>query len=342
MGSRANYIIIQNGKRDIYYAHWGAMHVPAVVINGPGETLAYIRGLAPDDQLLDTTWAEGGILVDTDTQTLLFWGGESIMYDPYRRRVLLPALRIRWHDWAVSWASHGPVDFAVYLGLEPSSVNNQEAVDRMAPAPVALIVNPPEPGCATVITVKWENGNITDHCFLFDPDGVLLFGADLLGLLREKAPDALPNEGAPEASIGVAGGAYADVAAHSLWVWADSTLNPAYVARIEQAWPGWRVEGHVDGLARQLVLSGRDPALVTPPLAQVIDELVAELADDDDFDPAPFGKALLANLEGLGGAVQIAPGFFRMDRPQTSAEERRELLTRLFRGVAQKTDSDSQ
>lgn len=339
MGSRANYIVIHDGKRDIYYSHWGAMHVPAVVINGPGETLAYIRGLALDDQLLDTTWAEGGVLVDVDTQTLLFWGGESIMYDPYRRRVLAPALRLRWPGWTVAWATHGQADLAEYIGLPPTSVIAPWSIERRR-APATALWNPPEPGCATVITVKWESGRITDHCFLYDPDGVVLFGAELLSALREKQPDTLPDEAATGEPIGIAGGAYADVTAHALWVWQDSTLNPAYLAGVTQVWPDWRVEGHVDGLARQVALSWRDPALVMLPVDRIITELVAELGDDDDFDTAARARTLLSGPANLDDSTQFAPGFFRMDRPLTSAAERRERLTRLFAQVVERRDSD--
>lgn len=43
MGARANYIIIEDSVIDVYYSHWGAMAVPAVVIDGPEATRGYIR-----------------------------------------------------------------------------------------------------------------------------------------------------------------------------------------------------------------------------------------------------------------------------------------------------------
>jgi len=78
-----------------------------VVIGGPQETLTYLHGLEPANWLLDTTWAEGGILLDTDAQTLIFWGGSAINRRPDLRRLLLLALRLIWPGWNVSWATWG-------------------------------------------------------------------------------------------------------------------------------------------------------------------------------------------------------------------------------------------
>jgi hypothetical protein len=100
-------------------------------------------------------------------------------------------------------------------------------------------------------------------------------GEGLLTVLRGRVPDTLVPEADGKGSYPL-GGVYVDVPAHALWVWERSTLNPAYLERVQEAWPGWRVEENADGLAEQVRLSGRDPALVAAPLDQMIASLLLE------------------------------------------------------------------
>jgi hypothetical protein len=131
MGSRASYVLIEHGAVAVDYSHWGAQSVPSMVIGGPAETSAYIRVLQREHALQDSTSAEGGILLDTDTHTLIFWGGEDINSRPYLRPLFLPLVRRIWEGWSVLWATRGIVDLAhlaAYPGvaqaldIDPASV----------------------------------------------------------------------------------------------------------------------------------------------------------------------------------------------------------------------------
>jgi hypothetical protein len=108
MGARVNYVLIEGGVISVYYSKWGAMEVPAVVIDGPEATRAYIRDEGPTtDSLLDDIWAEGGILLDLDRRALLFFGGENITFAPSWQRILLHMMRRVWQGWSVAWAARG-------------------------------------------------------------------------------------------------------------------------------------------------------------------------------------------------------------------------------------------
>lgn len=297
MGSRANYIIIEGGSVAVYYAHWGAQSVPSAVIGGPAETSAFIRGLKPYNTLMNTAWAEGGILLDADTCTLVLWGGESISFRPYLWRPLLGVLRVIWPGWSVSWATRGIVDFAEYPGvaraldIDPASVISvidADASSSYYAFPEAEIRASHERAeINTAITVKWDDVRVADYTFDHVLPGYLIFGSALLNILRERAPDALPREDG-DRRHDLIGGAYVDVAARILWVWEEITLEAPYLQRIEQAWPGWRVEWHLDGLAHQVALSGRDPTPVLPPSTQRIAELLRELMNGDSaLEPSP-------------------------------------------------------
>ena len=128
LGHRANYVIIENGQAQIFFSRWGAVTIPSVLLSGPERTLAYIRQLTPDESLLDDIWAEGGVLVNIDTQRALFWGGVSISMHPYLRRPLLAALRVLWPGWSIDWAMFGVADLARNCGWDVSQVLDNEYI----------------------------------------------------------------------------------------------------------------------------------------------------------------------------------------------------------------------
>jgi len=344
MGHRASYVLIEDGAITAYYSHWGAKVAPAVVLGGFAETCAYLRALAPADGLLDTVWAEGGILLDADTHTLRFWGGESLRDRPDLRRLFLPSVGRLWPGWAVAWATQGVVDFAEYpgvaqaLGQDPASRLDDDP-EKWVPYSEAELLTPrEEPWLATVLTVRWDDGGVADYTFDHDPPGYLTYGPELLGILRGRPPDALPREDGDGQGNYPIGGAYADVPARTLWLWVANTRHPAYGERVRQAWPGWHVDEHVDSLAQQIRLSGRDPALVTTPrdrvIAELLDTVTNAMSWGEAFDPGAFVRQTMTPTERE--AATFAQGFFRVDQPPTPATpaQGREVLLNLLQRVS--------
>jgi hypothetical protein len=41
---------------------------------------------------------------------------------------------------------------------------------------------------------------------------------------------------------------------------------------LEERWSGWRIQGHVDGIVRQVQLSGRDPSDIAIPDERALQE----------------------------------------------------------------------
>ena len=122
MGNRANYVVIEGGRSEIYFSRWGAPYIPAVLLAGPEATVAYVRALTPDNDLLDCVWAEGGISLDIDQRELRFFGGVKVASAPYVRRLLLDVLRANWSGWSVDWARFGIADLALSLGWDVGRV----------------------------------------------------------------------------------------------------------------------------------------------------------------------------------------------------------------------------
>lgn len=356
MGVRANYVLIEGGAIDIYYSHWGAMHVPAIVIDGLDATRASIRDEGPTtESLMDDIWAEGGILLDVDRRALLFFGGENIMFSPPWQRIFLRMMRRVWPGWSIAWAGRGIVDIASYPGvadflrINPSSLirRNEPVTDQ--PFAEAKIRNPHEnPWVYTVITAKWDDGRVGDYTFDSALDGYLLFGPSLLDILHEREPDALPYEessgkivyyDAPDQALRE--GAYINTRARAMWIMHDKPLYSAKLERIERMWAGWSMREHFEGLGRQVALSGRDPSLVAAPYDQVEAEIIGDLMhnhyDDDDSDSRLLARELADRL-----AEQSEPDYATRavvhneiahptpSPPRLPAAERRAYLTHLL------------
>ncbi|HEU4785650.1 MAG TPA: hypothetical protein VFS83_20080 [Ktedonobacterales bacterium] len=357
MGARANYVLIEDGALSIYYFHWGAMSVPAVVIDGPDATIAYIREQGSDAGLMDDNWAEGGILLDVDRRALLFFGGENIIFSPPWQRIFLRMMRRVWQGWSIAWAGREILDIASYpgvaefLGIDPSSLIMRDAPITDQPYTGAKILAPHEnPWVYTVITVTWEDGRVGDYTFDSALDGYLLFGPSLLDILREREPDALPCEegngkivyyDAPDQAPRE--GAYIDTETRAMWIMHHTPVYSAKLERIEQIWPRWSVNEHCEGLGRQVALSGRSPALVAAPYAQVAHELIGDLMaghnDNDDY----ISRLIAQALAGQPSEQSIMDNEIVHPTPLPPllpAEERRAHLTALLQQALQEDASD--
>lgn len=327
MGHRASYALIEHGATRMFYSHWGAKSIPAQLLAGPERTIDYLRALDPAEKLLNSAWAEGAILLDIDKCRACFWGGEDIAYYPYLRRALLPALRQLWPGWTMEWATFGMADIARHMGLDASIAFTEPfSEDMLYPLDIDDLREPNPDYLHTLITIRDAGSHVADY--LFDRTFAPSAGPDLIDLCRGRTPDQLPHERAE-----IEAGAYIDVPARELWVWENETLNPRYLVDLAQRWAGWRIHGHVEGIVRQTILSGRSAVDIMMPEAEAVQELVTELTHSlgDWFDPGKLLPLLTSNSPPGTDRIEIQPGFLRTDGPAISVDERRQILQQLFR-----------
>jgi len=119
VGHRANCILIEKGQTHIYFTRFGALSIPAVVLEGPEALEAYMQKQTPVTTLLDNVWAEGGVLMDQDKRSLCFY---SDGIEKYCIRYLVEAVRLVWEGWDVTWATLEMAEFAHRIGIESATV----------------------------------------------------------------------------------------------------------------------------------------------------------------------------------------------------------------------------
>lgn len=294
-----------------------------------------MRSLTPGDHLLNNIWGEGGLLVDADQRQMLFWGGEAVQNGPHLRRIFLPGLARLWAGWTIQWAMHGLADLARHMNIDTSTLLEgewEEGFDAWAGgSDVSNTENELEAADAeyetTALTVRWDDGSITDHVFSWLPGIILGAGPVLLDAVRKREPRALPREN----EDGPVGGAYCDLTTRKLWVWNASIIDVRYPPALEQRWPGWSVHAHVDGLVRQMLLSGRDPEAVRMPETQARQELIEALRLSVGGAPSLVNlQAAVADRPPGTDRVEVQPGFFKTDEAPLTQTEWQCAVQRLF------------
>ena len=127
MGSRANAVVIENGKRHVYYDHGAAQFMDALMFWGPEHALAEVRewldGREKDpnwdgEWWLDNVWAEGGCCIDLDNEHLILYGGEDAECDVLWLETYLKLLPYTWPGWSIEWSWGELTQIARYAGVE--------------------------------------------------------------------------------------------------------------------------------------------------------------------------------------------------------------------------------
>jgi len=322
MGQRANLVVRQGGKLELFYSHWCANRLPTDLFWGPDHALAFIRVQRRVGEMdwLDEIWAEGGVILDADADAVLFYGGEDVMYDVQLRRVFLELMRRVWAGWEVYWAHEGIADLADRVGLPRPVVLNPFRDD-----PVLSLVSPEEPSWTeTVGTIRWPAGRTLAYPLQGDPGEYLLAGEALLrapgaahGLERMVVADWIPDH--------PAGGFHIDVPERTVHFW---TARPAAEAqpRAAAAWPGWAVHWLRDEFERHQELAGGSIELSVAPREELERRVIAMLLHESTGSMAESVADLVDQHRREGKSVEVNPLALRDDRLELPIDRRREIL----------------
>jgi hypothetical protein len=281
MGQRANLIVVAEGGYALYYSHWRANHLDCDLFWGPDHALAFIRrqrSEAEGAEWLDDVWAEGGALVDVRASCLLWWGGEDVVYDVPRRRVLLQLMAWPWRGWEIRWAHEGIADLADYVGVPRSRVLTRSDDDDGTSPPDLMLSEEPVWGADSVLSVRTSGGELVlfplaggIESRLRSCDGLASAVANATGRSR-LVLDEWPQSGA-----------HLDLSKREVVYW-TAPDRPGLERRLRERNPSWRMVWERDRYESQLEATG--PALAFPRVdtQKILDQWQAALmAPDRDF-----------------------------------------------------------
>jgi hypothetical protein len=285
MGSRANFVLIDDDGLRLHYSHWAATQIWSMLVAGPDAASRYIAAqnlCDPETGWLDDVWCEGGAVVDHTTRRLVFFGDE-LRWELTAKRAFMALLPLTWPGWTVRWAYDGVGDLAAASDVDRSVVRRPFEDEWLLPDTALPADHDDAVHLLTVVS-----GGVTAYPL---PDEIhtgwhgprLLNRLPAGGLARVELPE-LP-----------ASGLHIDAGARAVGVWLTDHCA-GLVPALHEQWPGWHVEFWEDRYEEQLDrCRGAVTATVpVPDPATALDELVSNLGDRIGHDPMPANLALLA------------------------------------------------
>ena len=319
MGSRANYVIIEDGRRELFYSHWGAQKIDRDFFFGPDVASSVVRSTEPKapSEILDDIWCEGSAVIDFDARRLQCWGGEDVCFEPRLRKLWLQLVVISWPNWQVSWAEDGICDVAQVFGIPLPSVQKCTMEDVILSDEELL---KKDSRCSrTFVTIRQNDGQLADRSVGTPLDCFIRKGPRIIELIEQLPTCSVPNEDGPQQEC-----LFIDLPERSLWLnFGNSCVLPQWTHVVETHWPGWEVHQHCWGMERHLALTNRDPCPFFKPLRDHLPR-IGEIILGSDTDP----HALLELLKRARGKdeplTHLNPHFLTAHRLEMSKEERME------------------
>lgn len=327
MGARANLVLVDQNGYQLFYSHWCAETIPSDIFWGPEWTLDFItrqEQVSKDKRgWLDDTWAEGGVLMDTHAQKLLFWGGEDFIFNIPLRHLYLELAREVWRGWSVEWAKNQIFDLADYVGVDRNLVTSTHAfgeewyrgsIFEFRPGPMTAIAS-----------ICWEDDALRFYEASWHP----AFLSKGKGQILEKAKNAKGLErldlskwqDEPFLWFGI----HIDLNTHFLGIWSYQ-MPP--LAKIQATWQGWNVEWWGDQYQEHLTRTGDKLVMPFRSTESLLEKLESVLVTPNRQLGAHVAQKIRTSLKTEGWVEQPNP-YLLVDNPQTTPEEVRRSIFRL-------------
>lgn len=262
------------------------------------------------DSWLDEVWCEGGATLDLVNQSLTFFGGEDVSYDPFLREHLLTLYRASWAPWRVKWAHRGIFDLAKAAGVEESVVHSK------GKQPATLPKNLKKPRLSSK---RWNrcdgllSVNGRKYCVVEEVSGFLPLGPESLSSLPKKDVPLRLDEYPPRS------GATIEEATRRIQFW-ELSAPPCLEDWLRTAWPGWHVERYEEGATHQVSefmnQAGQSPPTLNQSIATFREQFLRHVksrALDLETCHRIHGQEANIELNPLA-SVDVRPDFKDLDQ----------------------------
>lgn len=314
MGQRANLIIVEGNKYELYYDHWCANCLDSYLFWGFDQSVKFFRAHDKQDDTLwlDNIWCEGGAVIDIDNKVLLWFGGEEISYDIPLRRMLIEFMQKNWQGFDILWANEGVADLADYVGYDRNRViapfDENELFDDTK---ILNILNPANSknywNCA--VSIRNENGQIEIYTYdlSFDLDGFLYYGSRMLDLRLNGSflTEYLDNTNNENTLLS---GIHIDLCNKEVHIW--SCFEEIFdFRRLQKAWDGYKICYHKDKFEIQTELTGRK-VLFSEQSRKDLKDKIKHIVCIDTIDPLGTINSLVNRLAEQGYDVNVTPAAY--------------------------------
>ena len=318
MGHRANYVVRQAGKVELFYSHWGALHILRDLFWGPDTAARMIHASEPTDGLLDDVWCEGAALIDHDSHHLQVYGVEcGGGWD--ERLLLLELYHLTWPGWRTEYATGGIGQIAVAIGIDPAPLTRGMRVEPMDEEEIGPY--DPEGHYQAALLTSHEPVGYTDRLVGGDVLELLAAGPSILDKVRS-LPTVDPT--AKEVREHIGGGAVIDAGNRIVsFFTSDERWRPE--DQIATSWPGWSVCQQHEGLRFHFKETNRSPP---PPDPACADRVLAFLGGSE-FDGVELMKRAVAYMQqDSPGEMQVNPSALEHAKAEIGISRRMDTLRR--------------
>ena len=325
MGQRANLVIGNASGYQLYYNHWCANTLPRDLFWGPEHALNFVaqqRSVTPEEGWLNTTWAEGGAVIDPQNTTVLLYGGDDILCDVPSRRLFLEMMGAAWEGWTVQWAHAGIVDIAEYVGISRDHVL---AAPSEFPEPSPDLRPPEKPSYLKCLcSIQTEDG-VSIYPLEEFPIDYVEAGPTLLEHTESARAYSNFDTGKWTEDLLSGGGLHIDVERRTMDFWMTEAFHK--VQEIARLWEGWQVCWHKDQFERHEQLTGSALKYYVRPQADILKELLPML--DANSKPVDIFELAQRVSEREGGKkFEVSPFAARDDRLAVESDVRQSILAR--------------
>lgn len=306
MGQRANLIIVDNSGYELYYDHWAANSLDSYLFWGSEYSIQWIKSHDIDDTYwLDTTWCEGGAVVDLRKNHLIFFGGEDILYELPLRNMYLDLLQFTWSGWSIQWARRGILDLASYVGYDEKKLMAESNFEFLDKSKVKSALSPCSIETARAVVSVIKNKRI----FLFPSDewellDVLSGGFSILEELSKEFPEKLDlRETSEFPNIGI----HFNIDDREIFYW---TADVGYSSiSYDEFWPGWKIENLFDDYSKHFDLLGEQLILPLQNKAKLLSR-IEDIVCRDHKDPISFAKSFVDRINEKSDNVKVNPAIY--------------------------------
>lgn len=253
MGSRANTVIMRNGRRHVYYSRHAGQYMDALVFWGPEHIVAEVTSEWDEEGWSNDLSAEGGCCIDLDRHHLIFYGGEVVDSDMLTLETYLSLLpytwpgwtAYTWPGWTVEWSWGALTQIALYSGVGPDVLRKIDCGKGLGLPPrrdsyIDRLLDDARPRPLNHSTISATRDGVTRSALIPEewPERLIYLEGDIERVIGRLPADDLVC-GDDEFPLG---GLHLDYDRHEIQTW--RTWDTHVAVDIPAYWSGWRFVDH--------------------------------------------------------------------------------------------------